>query len=143
LIGPKDEKSKVQGTRYHVKNPPGVGWIYEETKVDDVRFSAQLLARVLIAKIEDRDRLVAILRNIPVIQNDPHWRCRSWVANALAELAKDGKAVGTSRLSWTEIETIGREYVARKKAEGRYQRLDIVMAPRPTWDSLQEKETIP
>ena len=84
--------------RYHAINPPPGQWIYDKIPVDNVRMTAQLLARILIAKVEDLDRLHAILESVPVIQGDPTWRCRSWIADALEAIAKDGKAVGTSEL---------------------------------------------
>jgi hypothetical protein len=86
--------------RFHVKNSPSNGWQYEEVELRDVRTTTSLLARIVVAKVEDQKRLMAILRKIPVVQNDANWRCRSWIASALAELTKDGKAVGTSQLGW-------------------------------------------
>ena len=74
--------------------------------VDDVRSAVNLLARILIAKVEDTDRLISILDHLPIIQDDPKWRCRSWIASALEAVAKDGKAVGTSELDWTKIEAV-------------------------------------
>lgn len=71
--------------------------------VDNVRVTAQLLARILIAKVEDHDRLTAILERVPLVQDDPEWRCRSWIASALEAIDKDGKAVGTSNLNWSEL----------------------------------------
>ncbi|KAM3525981.1 hypothetical protein MY4038_007058, partial [Beauveria bassiana] len=64
LIGPKDEsKRKVPGLRCHVRNHPLQGWKYEEVELEDVRATATLLARMIIAKIEDKERLLKILRN--------------------------------------------------------------------------------
>ena len=57
-------------------------------------------------------------------------------------IAKDGKAVGTSKLDWTEIEELGRRYVAEKTAAGRYNELARLEGPRPTWDILENKETV-
>ncbi|KAL6154774.1 hypothetical protein ACJBU6_06395 [Exserohilum turcicum] len=80
LIGPKVEKGKeVPGARYHVKNSPVGGCVYEEKDVLDVRLTNTLLGRILIAKVENEQRLVNILRNLPVVNGDPNWRCRTWV----------------------------------------------------------------
>lgn len=57
--------------RYHVKNVPVQGWIYEEGRLQNVQSTANLLVRILIAKIEDEKRLVAILQNLPIVPNDP------------------------------------------------------------------------
>jgi hypothetical protein len=92
--------------------------------------------------VEDQKRLTAILRSIPVVQNDPNWRCRSWIASALAELAKDGKAVGTSQLKWEKVEMTARQYVAQKAAAGRYQRAEQTLLPKPTWNMLENKEAV-
>ncbi|KAL9099099.1 MAG: hypothetical protein Q9163_005353 [Psora crenata] len=143
LIGPKAEKDeKVPGTRCHVKNKPITGWMYEEVPLSNVRNPTNLLARIMIAKVEDGERLVKVFRSIPIIQNDPKWRCRTWVANALAEIAKDANAVGSSELNWQKIEVTARNYVGGKIAAGRYQKEADLMKPSPTWDMLADKEVI-
>ncbi|KAL4810738.1 hypothetical protein BDV18DRAFT_155350 [Aspergillus unguis] len=143
LVGPKLEKaSAVPGMRYHVKNTPTKGWEYQEVELPDVRTTTTLLARLLIAKIEDEERLVRIIRSIPVLQNDPNWRCRTWLANALEAIARDGKAVGTSLLDWTKIEPTARRYVADKNSAGRYQSAEKLAGPRPTWDMILDKEIV-
>ncbi|KAK4495130.1 hypothetical protein PRZ48_013457 [Zasmidium cellare] len=144
LIGPKNESGpNVPGTRFHVKNLAWEGWKYEEHDLPNVRCSNSLLARILVAKVEDRARLVSILRNVPIVQNDPKWRCRTWIASALEALRRDGKAVGTSEMSWERIEAKGREYVAGKMASGRYKQEPRELAkPRPTWDLIVNKETV-
>lgn len=129
--------------RYHVRNNPIHGWKYEEVPLENVQSTNNLLARILIAKIEDEERLVNIFRSIPVTQNDPNWRCRTWVANALAEILRDGKALGTSELNWQKIEETAREYVSKKTAAGRYQNVADILKPKPTWDMLENKEIIP
>jgi len=60
----------------------------------------------------------------------------------LAELARDGKAVGTSQLDWEVVEATARQYVARKAAAGRYERVEDVLKPKPTWDMLEGQETV-
>lgn len=132
----------MAGKRYHVKNTPTQGWKYEEVELDNVRSTNSLLARILIAKVEDLSRRVAILRSVPVVQNDTNWRCRTWIANALSALARDGKAVGTSQLDWEKIEATARQYVAQKAAAGRYQRVEDLLKPKPTWDMLEDKEVV-
>jgi hypothetical protein len=128
--------------RFHVKNSPLNGWQYEEVELRDVRTTTSLLARIVVAKVEYQKRLMAILRKIPVVQNDANWRCRSWIASALAELAKDGKAVGTSQLGWEKVEMTARQYVAQKAAARRYQRAEQALLPKPTWDMLDNKEAV-
>ncbi|KAL2192441.1 hypothetical protein P885DRAFT_47641, partial [Corynascus similis CBS 632.67] len=146
LVGPKHERDmEVPGTRYHVKNHPVSGWVYEEAPLGNVQSTGNLLARVLIAKVVDEARLAGILRGVPVVQADPSWRCRTWLASALAAIRADGpgRAVGTAELDWNRIERVAREYVARKTGSGRYTIEQDAQQPKPTWDMLQRKETIP
>ncbi|KAH7259034.1 uncharacterized protein BKA55DRAFT_735874 [Fusarium redolens] len=145
LIGPKNESgTEVPGMRYHVKNHPMRGWIYEEIDLPNVRSTNNLLARIIIAKVEDEKRLVEIIRSTPVVQNDPNWRCRTWVADVLSRIAMGGgRAVGTSELEWAKIESVARAYVASKTATGRYLDPVVMTLPKPTWDMLQGKEVVP
>lgn len=144
LIGPKNEaKGKIPGMRYHVKNNYLGGWEYEERPLQDVKTTISLLARILVAKVEDEDQLVRVLRGTPVIQGDPGWRCRSWVADALSRIDSDGSAVGTARLDWAKIEPLARSYVGEKAAAGRYMKAEDAELPKPTYDMLEEKEIVP
>ncbi|KAF2478356.1 uncharacterized protein BDR25DRAFT_321371 [Lindgomyces ingoldianus] len=143
LIGPKAEgKDVIPGASYHVKNSP-FGWTYEEIPLENVQTTIRLLARILIAKIEDEQRLITLLRRLPVVQGDSNWRCRTWVASALAEIAKDGKCVGTAELDWQKIEACARRYVGDKTASGRYRSAADLSKPKPTWDMLENKESVP
>ncbi|KAB5572696.1 hypothetical protein GE09DRAFT_1054736 [Coniochaeta sp. 2T2.1] len=154
IIGPKETK-KVKssqdpptGKRCHVKNRgkkgvPGGEWFYEERDLPNAQTSVQLLARLVIAKVEDEARLLAIIRNGPVITGDPNWRCRTWCAGVLQRLKEDGRAVGTSQLDWPTIEAFGREYVAGKNAAKRYDTQELVLGPKPTYDMIEDKELLP
>lgn len=117
-------------------------WQYEEVQLRNVQNTASLLVRVKIGKVENLARLSTILRSIPVIQNDPGWRCRTWCANALAAIAADGKAVGTSVLDWQQIEQAARWYAGQKTAQGRFATSALLTRPKPTWDLLENKEMI-
>lgn len=130
----------IPGMRYHVKNSPA-GWKYEELG-EDVRNINSLLARIVIAKIKDEKRLISLFNRVPVVQGDPNWRCRTWMASALDEIAKDGKCVGSAELSWPKIEAFGRQYVGNKTSGGRYRSAADLVNPRPTWDMLENKERI-
>ena len=143
LIGPKiEDMPPIPGVRYHVKNRPLQGWVYEEIPLLDVQNTNTLLARILIAKIEDETRLVDIIRNTAIIQDDPNWRCRTWVADVLSRIAKDGTAVGTAELDWSRIEPVARDYVGSKTKAGRYAKSADMTSPKPTWDLLDGKETM-
>ncbi|KAJ8119444.1 hypothetical protein ONZ43_g3601 [Nemania bipapillata] len=143
MIGPRDEeKEMVAGTRFHVTNSI-YGWKFEEISLRDIKTTSTLLARILIAKITDEERLVALLRRVPVVQNNAEWRCRTWVASALAAIAEDGKCVGPAELDWEKIEACGRRYVGNKTASGRYESTKDWVRPRPTWDILESEEILP
>jgi len=145
LVGPKVEATdrEVEGTRYQVKNHVLEGWVYEEIPLRDVRNTTGLLVRILIGKIEDESRFADILRNIPIVQQDPNWRCRTWVAHVLAALKEDGKAVGTSVLDWDRIEPVARQYAGDKTRAGRFRDALQASKPKPTYDMLGNRETVP
>ncbi|EXJ89871.1 hypothetical protein A1O3_02938 [Capronia epimyces CBS 606.96] len=151
LVGPKVERKsgQVPGTQYHVKNRPLQGWAYEAIPHLNIQTTDNLLARVLIAKVEDEQRLVSIFETTPVVQDDPDWRCRTWVADALSRIEQDGhgrsrgRAVGTAELNWSSIEPVARAYVANKTTAGRYLRAVDLSLPKPTWDMLQRREIVP
>jgi hypothetical protein len=42
--------------------------------LQNVQNTTSLLVRVMIGKVENLERLITILRDIPVIQDDPSWR---------------------------------------------------------------------
>jgi hypothetical protein len=117
--------------------------VYEEKSVSDVRSTNTLLGRIVIAKVENEQRLINLLRNLPVVNGDPSWRCRTWVRTALAEIARDGTCVGTSELDWNKIEEFARQYIAEKTAAGRYTKAEDMLKPKPTYDLLERKEIVP
>lgn len=129
--------------RCHVKNPPIGGWVYEEADLDNVQTTTGLLARMIIAKIEDEEQLFKILRETPVVQDDPNFRCRTWMGHALERLSvAEPRAVGTAELNWDTIQQTARRYVGEKTASGRYAEASRLRMPKPTWDMMEHKETI-
>ncbi|KAJ5925980.1 hypothetical protein N7454_007490 [Penicillium verhagenii] len=107
-------------------------WEYEEHKIGNVRTTANLLARIVIAKVKDEE----------LVQGNPEWRCRIWIASAPAEIAKDGECVRTAELDWENIEAIAREFVGEKTAVGRYNSAANISQPKPTWDKLEKRKSI-
>ena len=98
LIGPKlEDKEIVTGIKYHVKNDFH-GWIYEEIEEPNVRHNVRLLARIMIAKIENSERLVTIIRQVPLVQADPSWRCRTWMMNVVTAISTDRSCLGRAEL---------------------------------------------
>jgi len=112
-------------------------------ELEDVRGTVNLLARILIAKIEDEKGLLKIMEETPVVQDDPSFTCRSWLIDVLMRMSKaDPKVVGTSELDWGNIEVQARKYVEEKIAAGRYLEQDQILGPKPTWDMTGQKEIV-
>ncbi|KAM0417369.1 hypothetical protein ACHAPT_012603 [Fusarium lateritium] len=144
LVGPKvEDQEVVQGMRYHVKNLTSQGWVYEKAELSNVRTTGNLLVRVLIAKVANEERLADIFQNVPVVQDDPGWRCRTWVANALRAVKEDGRAVGRAVLNWENIEDVARRYAGEKIDGGRFKDPALAQMPKPTWDMLENREIVP
>lgn len=109
IVGPKAETgTQIRGSRYHVKNRSEEGWEFEKVIVGDVRMTNTLLGHLVIVKVEDEKRLINLTLSFPVVNDYENWKCRSWIAHALAEIAKDGKCVGTSQRDWRSIEAFAR-----------------------------------
>jgi len=150
MVGPKNDKdnkddNEGRGTRYHAKQaitgPGTFEWVFEEKKTSLLATSA-LLVRVLIAKVESKDRLESILRNVPTRQDVAGWNCVGWVKEALQSLEADGKALGTGVTEWTRVKTTAMEYCDRKKKEHRFQSQgDYDMSKVPTYDLIEMRET--
>lgn len=105
--------------------------------------TSQILVRVVIAKVTDRDRLISILRSVPVVQNDPEWNCVIWVKGALEALQKDGKATGTAKLDWQKVRDFVMDYVQRKKDGHRFDvKGNFQMRWPATYDLLEDEEVI-
>lgn len=140
----------LYGIRCHVKNqlspspngPSRPRWEYEELALNDVRNTNNLLIRIMIGKIINAKNLLQTLRSVPVVQGDPEWRCRSWCADALVALERDGQAMGASVLDWRRIEELTRRHVREKIAQGRFDDSWLLVNPKPTWDLWENKEVI-
>ncbi|KAK6856449.1 hypothetical protein PG995_006636 [Apiospora arundinis] len=117
--------------------------VFEALRLENVRSTATLLVRVVIAKITDERRLIQLLRQVPVVQDDPEWRCRTWVAQVLQAIERDGHCVSSAVLNWPIIEAKAREYAAAKAAAGRYGLGKDMLAPKPTYNILERRETVP
>ena len=169
LIGPKNEDKVVNpGTRYYIhripreteNNPKDFRWRYVEVALPNISSAERMYARILIAKIEDDDRLELLLRETPrprAVENDSvatalreGYDSHVWVAQVLEQLAGMGKKnriVGKGVLDWQQIERTARRYVAVKMVTDRYNESYLkesgCLLPKPTWDMLQDKEITP
>ncbi|KAI3392876.1 hypothetical protein diail_5009 [Diaporthe ilicicola] len=155
LVGPKDEGTIVAaGQRYHVKNQPvGPHWKYDPGNVQDVRVTAQLLARVTVAKILDEKRLIKTLAKNPVDPPDwkgkadgtePRWTCRVWVIAALEAIRDDViQTICPNNLSIDGPEGLiekVKAFVAQQIAGKRFTPPHDAMAPKPLLNMLTGEE---
>jgi hypothetical protein len=146
LAGPKTEESGTNGTRYHAKERMAAGgiseWAFEE-RTASMMPTQMILTRVLVAKVENMERLAQLLRQIPIRQGQEGWNCVSWVQEALSELGKSKKIVGTSAVEWNAVRDAAMDYVQRKKAQHRFDgEGSFDTSHVPTFDLIQKKETI-
>lgn len=73
LLRPKKETgAKVYSTSYRVKNDATFGWGYDQEMTLAHMKSSDLLARIMIAKMQDEQRLIEILRNTTIGWGDPN-----------------------------------------------------------------------
>ncbi|KAK6603900.1 hypothetical protein H4I95_05803 [Botrytis cinerea] len=109
------------------------------------RFSTQmLLVRVMVAKIENYDRMLQILRAIPIRSKDEGWNCVGWVREALVELQNDGKTLGTAVIEWTTVRDAAMNYYQKKKDEHRFDGVvEWKTTKVATFDLIDGKEIIP
>ncbi|KAK7714856.1 hypothetical protein SLS57_006927 [Botryosphaeria dothidea] len=79
-----------------------------------------LLVRVMIGKIEKKDRLLDIMRRTPIRQDRPGWNCVEWVKEVLEAFRSDGKTLGTSIIEWGKVRDAAMGYVQSKKDQHRF-----------------------
>ena len=132
--------------RYHAKERERVGggieWFFEEIKTP-LMPTRMILCRVMIGKVEDKQRLVQILSKVPIRQEQANWNCVFWVKEALEEHKADSKAIGTSVLDWGSVRDGVMGYTQKKKDEPRFDgKGNIDMSKVPTFDLIERKETI-
>lgn len=133
--------------RYHAKEritgPNASAWLFEERETT-LSATSMLLVRVMIAKVENKDRFISIIRNTPVRQDVAGWNCVGWVQEALQSLEADEKALGTGVTEWTKVRNAVMEYCQRKKDEHRFDgQGNYDMTKAPTYDLVERKEKIP
>jgi len=131
----------VEGTRYHAKERIN-GWVFDEQTIN-LQPTNALLVRVMIGKIERKDRAVDIIRKTPIKPKEPGWNCVIWIKEALAALQADGKALGTSNVDWNAVRDAAMWYIEKKKAEHRFDgKGNYDSSKTPAWDLLEGRETI-
>ena len=133
--------------RYHAKERMTAAgrseWVFEEKEVT-LLATSMLLVRIMIGKVEKKDRLESTLHKVPIRQGQMGWNCVGWVKEALEALNADGKALGTSVTEWQAVRDGAMWYIQRKKAEHRFDgKGNFNMKYVATYDLLDGKETVP
>jgi hypothetical protein len=107
LVLPSKITDTSRAFRLHARNyfsgPDSVTWFFEQLHVD-AKGTSKLLTTTPIGKVVDMDRLLEILRDIPIPQNEPDWNCVNWMREALDEISHDQTAL--------EIEGLGADWQA-------------------------------
>lgn len=145
LLGPKVETPQGRGVLFHAKetmNQNGSSWFFEEREIS-LAPSNMLLVRIVIGKVEDRERFLTIIRNTPIMQSQPNWNCVSWIMDVLHRLASDGNAVGTGVLQWQKVRDGAMGYCQKKKDGHRFDgRGSYDLTKAPTYDLIEGKEIV-
>lgn len=96
-------------------------WVFEERDIG-MNPTAMILVRVIIGKVANLERLAAVLRDVPVRDNQSGWNCVWWLREALDMLRADGKALsGKSPASeWEQAGEAALGFVRRKEREHRF-----------------------
>jgi hypothetical protein len=103
-----------------------------------------ILVRALIAKVEHSERLAQLVRPIPIRQGQEGWNCVSWVREALSELQKSKKIIGTSMMEWQAVRDVAMQFCQQKKDAHRFDgKGNFDTSQVATFDLIQKKETIP
>ncbi|KAG6038541.1 hypothetical protein E4U41_004109 [Claviceps citrina] len=147
LSGPKREpKSGHQHTMYHVKaklvieGEPKVARSEWEYSAECDRTS-MLLARIVIAKVCNLQRLERILQQVPLRPDKEGWNGVAWVREAIHLASLDADALGSRVADWDVIRDKAMWYVNQKKSSHRFDGLGQFDITKPaTWDMLQDKE---
>lgn len=129
-------------------------WVFKERDIG-MNPTAMILVRVVVGKVASLERVAAVLRSVPVRDNQSGWNCVWWLREALEMLRAEGgggKALGrvsssSSRpVAWDEAREAAMGFVRRKEREHRF---DGRAAPGwfdmnrvATYDLLQGEEIV-
>jgi hypothetical protein len=145
-VGPKSDKAEDEGVRYHarerMKQDGNSEWEFEEAPTTMLP-SRMIMIRILIAKIESRERLAQLLRQIPIRQGQQGWNCVFWIKEALSQLQMSTNIIGRNVVEWKAIRNAAMSYTQKKKDQHRFDGKGEFDTSRvPTFDLIQGTETI-
>ena len=129
-MGPKYEVGeKSHGTRYRAReimtapihNPlqEVPWWEYEEQTIG-MGPTLGIMVRVLVGKVRRKDRLVSIIRGVPMRPETQDWSCLSWVEEVLDALREDGTVLGAPAPPWIRIRDTAVQFAQEKEAARRF-----------------------
>ncbi|PPJ58941.1 hypothetical protein CBER1_04121 [Cercospora berteroae] len=145
--------------KHHVKNTwqvDGSGhascpWRYERTVEASLENERRLLARVVVAKVlQTEEKLQQIFDSIPVDTEDggtvtanggASFHCKSWVKDAWEGLRRR-RAICSTFDDWDVVERQAREYVEKKRQQGRWDTSWKGAAGVPLMDVLGGEERV-
>lgn len=105
--------------------------------------TSTLLARIVVAKVRNLQRLERILQQVPLRSDEEGWNCVAWVREAIDIASLDGDALGSRVDDWDLIRDKAMWYMDHKKSSHRFDGLGQFDMSKPaTWDMLQDKEII-
>lgn len=125
IVGPQTALRTDPATRYHIAHVDDENtrkYFYEEQDIPSNAGAQTVLVRVTVAKVVDEARLRALLRDIPLREDDSAYTCHSWVREAFIKLLSDSKSVKSYLKSddWNAVEACARKYCKRKRDAGRF-----------------------
>lgn len=159
VLGPKMERYNSRGTRFHAHEKMHFAdgearsvWEFEERDMS-MAPTAMILVRILIAKVKDRNGLLAVLRSIPIRESQPGWNCVYWVQEAIQALYRhqeSGYGIferSAYQLDWDAVLATALWYVKEKQLSHRFDGQaasgTFDQSKVATWDMLQKRERIP
>lgn len=153
LVGRAENENKdsqlEEGTKFHAKEfpkspGPGFEFRFEERHVSLLPVD-MILVRIMLAKVEDTDKLAQLLRQVPIGQHEEGgWNCVAWVKEALLRIERSEGVVGTSVLGWYAVREAALSYCRQKRDQRRFDgtgKYDPTQVP--TFDMILTRETAP
>ena len=155
LIGPSTERAESEGVRCRVDlHPDSNGWTYSQTIVP-LRGEDDLLARMMVAEIENLGPLGEIIRDqdaTPTTEptasmtGDSDWNSLEWVREKLEVLERKSGCLVHRCANFSKFEQIGRQLVEglnqqRKKVLTAFGVEVRTLCLVKGWENLEDDET--
>ena len=140
-MGPKKEHQylAVPGTRLYAARDRYGRWILQRPyEVNLKNTGPDMLVRVRIGKIVDKQRLLDLLYALPVDEDDRTYRNRTWLLDGLAALRNaPGVMSEGSRLDALGVGKMIVGFAHRNISEGRFDGHPDMNRPKPCFDLME------